>query len=402
MQPESEGSVRAKLTQKLVEREVRRHRGGPTWIYDEDMPGFVLKLSRTSAGALRATFLLRYGGRGRMRTYTIGRYGEYDVQGAREEAERVLGLYRDGHDPVEERKEARRVPTLTEWADEYLKEVELRKKSHREDKRFLGLAKQRWGSKPLDKITTDAVQRWFNAIAESHKITANRALASLRACLQAAWRRDKITGNPAMKVRPLPENTPRARVLSDAELSRLVKAVRALANPHHRLAFTLLLTTGARLSEVLHAKWEDFDLDAATWRIPSPKAGRPQVVPLAADTVAMLRNTKHRDSLVVPGAVPGKARFDLKKPWDALRVAAKLPDVHVHDLRRDYGLRVSKAAGLHVASKLLRHADVRVTEAVYAPLALEDLRTATEQQAGRLAKVLKMRDRKARAGKEGA
>ena len=387
--------MRVNLTQKRVDREVRKHRGGPTWIYDEDMPGFVLKIHRTAKGALRATFLLRYGGRGRMRTLTLGRYGELDVQAAREKAELELGKVRAGRDPVEEKRVARHVPTLNEWADEYLTEVELRKKSAREDRRFLGLAKQRWGSKPLNKITTDDVQRWFHSIAESHKITANRALASLRACLQAAWRRDKIPSNPAMKVRPLPESEPRARVLTDEELSRLLKAVKALANPHHRLAFTLLLTTGARLSEVLKARWDDFDLDGGSWRIPSPKAGKPQVVPLPASTVAMLRNTKRKGSLVVPGATPDKPRFDLKKPWDALRLEAKLPDVHVHDLRRDYGLRVSKAAGLHVASKLLRHADVRVTERVYAPLALEDLRKATEQQSGTLAKVLKMKPRKA-------
>jgi len=396
LQPESEASVRVKLTQKLVEREVRKHRGGPVWLYDEDMPGFVLVIRRTGAGALRATFLLRYGGRGRMRTYTLGRYGELDVQTAREKAELELGKVRDGRDPVEERKTSRKVPTLNEWADEYLKEVELRKRSVREDKRFLGLAKQRWGSRPLNKITTDDVQRWFHSIAESHKISANRALASLRACLQAAWRRDKIPSNPAMKVRPLPESEPRARVLTDEELSRLLKAVKALTDPYHKLAFTLLLSTGARLSEVLKARWDDFDLDGENWRIPSPKAGRPQVVPLPATTVAMLRNTKHKGGLVVPGATLDKPRFDLKKPWDALRVAAEIPDVHIHDIRRDYGLRVSKAAGLHVASKLLRHADVRVTERVYAPLALEDLRKATEQQSGTLAKVLRMKPRKAR------
>ena len=388
--------MRVNMTQKLVEREIRKHTGGPVWLYDEGMPGFVLKIARTTAGALRATFLLRYGGRGRMRTYTIGRFGEYDVQSARERAEIELGKVRAGGDPVEERKVSRKVPTLTEWADEYLKEVELRKRSVREDRRFLGLAKLRWGSRPLNKITTDEVHRWFQTIAESHKITANRALASLRACLQAAWRRDKIAGNPAMKVRPLPENTPRARVLSDEELSRLAKAVRALTNPYHKLAFTLLLSTGARLSEVLKARWADFDLEAGTWRIPSPKAGKPQVVPLPATAVAMLRNTKRKGSLAVPGVTPDKPRFDLKKPWDALRVAAEIPDVHIHDLRRDYGLRVSKAAGLHVASKLLRHADVRVTEAVYAPLALADLRVATEQQSGELARVLKMKPRKAR------
>ena len=57
---------------------------------------------------------------------------------------------------------------------------------------------------------------------------------------------------------------------------------------------------------------------------------------------------------------------------------AKLEGVTVHDIRRTFGLDVARMFGLHVASKLLRHADVRVTERVYAPLSTEDLRKATE------------------------
>ncbi|HQR44587.1 MAG TPA: hypothetical protein PK598_01065 [Thermoanaerobaculia bacterium] len=57
-----------------------------------------------------------------------------------------------------------------------------------------------------------------------------------------------------------------------------------------------------------------------------------------------------------------------------------LADVHIHDLRRTFGLHVAKAAGLHVASKLLRHGDVRITERVYAPLGIETLRAAVEKR----------------------
>ena len=53
------------------------------------------------------------------------------------------------------------------------------------------------------------------------------------------------------------------------------------------VAFLLLIQTGARLSEVLRAKWVDVDLDAGQWTIPSPKAGHKQTVPLAAGTVSI-------------------------------------------------------------------------------------------------------------------
>jgi len=242
------------------------------------------------------------------------------------------------------------------------------------------------------------VSRLVQRYGEKHPTAANRLLASVRACLQAAWRLDKIPSNPAMKVRPFRENPPRQRTLSDEELQRVLKALAEWPDAHERAAFTLLIETGARLSEVLRARWADVDLEASEWRIPSLKAGHPQLVPLAGSTVAMLRRQPRLGALVIPGrGHMDKPRYDLKSAWEALRAAAGVPDVHVHDLRRSFGLRVARAAGLHVASKLLRHSDIRVTEAVYAPLGIDELRKATEQQATNRAKVLKMRLPKKRA-----
>ena len=239
------------------------------------------------------------------------------------------------------------------------------------------------------------MSRLVQRYGEKHPTAANRLLASVRACLQAAWRLDKIPSNPAMKVRPFRENPPRQRTLSDEELQRVLKALAEWPDAHERAAFTLLVETGARLSEVLRARWADVDLEAAEWRLPSPKAGYPHLVPLAAATVAMLRRLLRLGALVIPGkSHADKPRFDLKRAWDAIREAASVPDIHVHDLRRTFGLHVARAAGLHVASKLLRHSDIRITEAVYAPLGIEELQKAVEQEAGNLAKVFKMRPRK--------
>ena len=116
-----------------------------------------------------------------------------------------------------------------------------------------------------------------------------------------------------MRVRLLPENQPRQRVLSDEELGKVLDQLEQLKDPHVRLAFELLLSTGARKSEVLRAKWEDMDLEARTWRIPSPKAGHPQTVPLPNTAVAMLENTPRLGPWVVPGRWPAR-RYDTGAP----------------------------------------------------------------------------------------
>ncbi len=267
--------------------------------------------------------------------------------------------------------------------------VEQKKKHPRNDRHYLDIAEERWGNRPLDSITVADVRKLFETITEKgHKINANRWLASVRACLQAAWREDIIPGNPAMRVRPNPENTPRDRTLSDDEFKRLLVELDKLKDPHVKAGFTLLIETGARVSEVLRAEWGDFDLTEGVWRIPSTKAGRPQVLPLAPSTVAVLLNLDRASRYVVAGRNHDRPRADLKRPWATLQTKAKIKDVHIHDLRRTFGLHVARRAGIHVASRLLRHSDIRVTERVYAPLGLADLRKGLE---AREADVVKFR-----------
>ena len=377
--------MRLLLTKKNIDRELAAYTGGDLVIHDAELRGFMLRVR-----GKRRTFQVRYGGRRNRQRVILGEYGELIADDARTEALKVLGDAAKGLDPAAARRARRRPSTFGAWVDEYLEDVRQRKKRPREDERFLGWAKRRWGNKAVEKITAEDVERVFRLLAsDGHKITANRWLASVRACLQKAWRLEKIPSNPAMKVRPLPENTPRDRVLTDEELDRLQDAIAAIQHPHVRLAFTFLLATGARVSEVLAARWRDIDLAAGEWRIPSPKAGHPQTVPLPRELVAFLSRTPRVGPYLVPGHNdPMQPRPDLKKPWDQLRKAAELEDLHLHDLRRTFGLRVARKAGLHVASKLLRHADVRVTERVYVPLGLAELRKASEKQARDLAKVL--------------
>jgi integrase len=83
--------------------------------------------------------------------------------------------------------------------------------------------------------------------------------------------------------------------------------------------------------------------------------------------------------------------MDLRRAWSTVRKAAEVEGVTIHDLRRTFGLHVAKRAGLHVASKLLRHSDIRVTERVYAPLGMDDLRTAVAGMQGERGRVIELR-----------
>lgn len=68
----------------------------------------------------------------------------------------------------------------------------------------------------------------------------------------------------------------------------VMSALRRAKDPTARLVARLSLYTGARLGEVLDAKWADIDLQARTWRLRSAKDGRTRTVPLSASALRVL------------------------------------------------------------------------------------------------------------------
>jgi len=374
--------ARKKLTKRTIDALPKATNPRGERVYDTDLTGFGIVSYPSGA----RSFFLEYGDRKHRRRYSIGAYGVLTPEEARARATRISGSILDGADPVDERATARTVPTFSSWADDYLVDVKARKKCPRDDERYLAKAKALFGDRPLPAVSVDDVKRLVEAYrAGGAPIGANRALASVRACLQAAWRESRIESNPAMRVKPGREGNPRTRTLTEDEYDALLEAVYGLENVHVRAAFLLLMGTGARLSEVLGAKWADFDLDDsknALWRLPKTKSGKPQTIPLRLELAEMLTDLPHVGPLLVPGARDHeKPRPDLKKPWAYLQEVAGLAGVGIHDLRRTFGLRLSKLAGLHVASKLLRHSDIRVTEQHYAPLVIKDQRDALKKAA---------------------
>src|SRR5664280_711693 len=287
------------------------------------------------------------------------------------------------------------MPTFKTWVTEHLAAVELRKKRPYDDRYHLAgppgghgfkakrsPAMERWENRPLDSITAREVEAWMEALSERGKIFANRAYAALRPCFERAVVNAILKDNPCRFVKKFPENPPRQRVLTDEEQGALDTAISNLEDEHLRAFFRLLRETGCRKSEALGMRWADLDLGSSVWTIPSPKAGRPQSVPLPQRTARTLGSLPRRTEFVFPGRIKGTHLTDVGSTWDSLKATAKIENVTVHDLRRTYGLAVAKKAGILVASKLLRHHDPRITAKVYAPLGVEDLRATAEAVGG--------------------
>ncbi|HQR66959.1 MAG TPA: integrase arm-type DNA-binding domain-containing protein, partial [Thermoanaerobaculia bacterium] len=285
-------------------------------VYDAELRGFAVRVMPDGS----KFFEIRYGGRKNRRRLSIGRYGPLTLDDARAKARELLAQAELGEDPAAERDRVRAMPTFAEWKGIYVNRIRGRLKSAKWIGRYLDIAEARWKLRPLDSIARGDVEALFQKLGREHPTNGNRWLQSIRPLFAEAVREGLLASNPAEGVKRFLENPPRDRVLTDDEMKHVLDAIAGEKDVYARLALFLLVETGARLSEALRAKWEDLDLDAGTWRIPSPKAGHPQVVPLSRSIVAKLKRLPRLGSYVVASQSAGKPgekpRFDLKKPWE--------------------------------------------------------------------------------------
>ena len=106
-------------------------------------------------------------------------------------------------------------------------------------------------------------------------------------------------------------NGARERVLSEAEVRELARLLPQAGLPSWAPpAVWLLLSTAARVGELLQARWEDFDLEAREWTIPAERAknGRAHVVDLSEFALARLAELEALRSSpwLVAGRTPAK------------------------------------------------------------------------------------------------
>jgi integrase len=138
-----------------------------------------------------------------------------------------------------------------------------------------------------------------------------------------------------------------------------------------------LILTGARLREILNAKWEQIDIERGLIFLADSKTGRkPLYLSAAAQEVLADIPRIEGNPHVIAGAKDGAPRSDLKKPWAAVGRAAGLEGVRIHDLRHSFAsFGTGASLGLPIIGKLLGHSQPATT-ARYAHLDADPMRRA--------------------------
>lgn len=372
-----------RLTKSSIDRISATNRDTIYW--DEGLPGFGLRVKPTGA----KSFVVQYRNKqtGRSKRKTLGRYGPtLSLHAARDLARSLLAEVVRGEDPVASAQSLRRSPTVLALAKQYMSEHAIPKKrpgSVRNDQSMLdSYILPRMGKLRVVEVTNHDVQKLHNHMRNT-PYQANRILALLSKMFALAVRWGWRADNPARGVEKFREEK-RDRWLSDRELERLMTALAKHPNQIAADAIRLQLLTGARIGEVLTAKWTDFDLERGVWTKPShhTKQKRREHLPLssvARDLLGRMRDSRLEHSVwLFPGRSPDRPYKDLKAFWRSITTTAELEDYRIHDNRHTHASHlVSSGLSLPIVGRLLGHTNPSTTQR-YAHLADDPLRQAAE------------------------
>ncbi|MFL5195782.1 MAG: tyrosine-type recombinase/integrase, partial [Microvirga sp.] len=354
---------------------------------DELTPGLHLRVGNNGHKSWSVVF--RVGGR--KNRMTLGIYPALSLANARTAALTVLAKAQAGDDPLAERreKEARHGETVEKigraWVEQHSRP---NNRSWRFQQRQLELyVYPKLGSRSVsslrrrdiidlvDGIAVKASDGGNDGHAESALATgskrrvggmtaADNVLRVLRAVLNWAVSKDKLTANPAVGVRAPQRPKARERTLSEDEIRALWQGATALGYPFgtHLL---LCLLTGQRRTEVAEMRWEEVHGD--TWAIPSSrtKGKRPHLVPLSSPAKAILDDCPRfkEGSFVLSTTLGRRPGFSKAKAERVITVE----EWRYHDLRRTCATGMARLGVLgEIIARILNHATpAGVTNAHY-------------------------------------
>ena len=169
------------------------------------------------------------------------------------------------------------------------------------------------GHKPVNEITTADVMSIVTPIWTTKAETANRVRQRISVIMRWSIAQGHRTDDPASGAitAALPRQDTRKnrqRSLHHAAVAHSVAAVLASqASPATKLAFEYLILTACRSGELRGARWDEVDIDSATWTVPGARTEtsdehRVALSGRALDIIDAARSLADRSGLIFPSA----------------------------------------------------------------------------------------------------
>lgn len=392
---------RTKLTKGYVDRIKPSPKDEIHW--DTEVRGFAARMTPT--GKLSFVVQGRVKGSGKEARLTIGSYGVFTVDQARDVAREHLRSMRLGIDPrdVKRQDEAAKV-TLRQVADAYFARPGMLKESTKtEMERHVSKVFGAWEHKPIASITPSDCRKRYEELATKGlrgkgpaPTQAAIAMVTLRTLINFAISEYKqLDGKPIIDHNPvailkkdLRPSPPRTRHIDRRNVGKFWNLLtEARVAPKNRDALAgidlvmFLMLTGARRNEGAALTWDRVNIDdddpTNCWFfLPDPKNRHAVTIPLSSQAVAVIKSRKPvKDNPYVFASRSKTGHIkDTRAPLEQLSKKIGMDRLSAHDLRRSFVIMGVKACRLDLAKLelLTNHVPQSITSRHY--LASSDLR----------------------------
>jgi integrase len=341
-----------------------------------DGAGLTLTVSKSGYAA----WVLRYRFGGKRKELTIGSYQDYSLKLAREVASEFRRQVETSIDPSKEKKVRKAADKAGELPQTFSELAELwyvkRKLNNLQHPHIIKRVVDKWiypklGKLYLDRITAAQVVRCIENVIDSGAPTvANDVRRHIKEILKYGTILGCMQFNVAADLSQQDAGTKeksRNRYLTVDEITLLTSSIaknRDWFGRDNELTIYLLLLLGVRKSELIKAKWEQFDLENGLWAIPDDtKTKTAYIVPLPECVVEYFQEIKVRacgSEWVFPARRRGVRKLG-HISTDTINAALANLDVDIehftiHDLRRTMRTQLA-ALGIRteVAERCLNH-----------------------------------------------
>ena len=341
----------------LTDTAIRNAKPGAKPVKLFDAAGLYLLVQPTGSKLWRLKY--RFGGSEKL--LALGAYPDVPLRGARERRDAERRKLADGIDPGQARKAdnaAKKVAAANSfeavarawWANW----SPTRSARHADQvlRRLEADVFSEIGTIPVASITAPQILAVSIKIERRGAVDiAKRAYQTCGQVLRYAVAHGLAERNAAADVKPSDalkptrkENYARVDVKDVPELLRKIDGYDG--SVYTRLALRLMALTFVRTSELIGARWKEFDLDAAEWRIPPErmKMKTPHIVPLSRQALAVLIDL---DKLRAGRALLFPGEHDHDKPMSNNTILFALYRMGYHSRMTGHGFRGIASTILH-------------------------------------------------------
>jgi integrase len=357
----------------LTDTEIRRSRPAEKSYKLSDGGGLHLLVTPSGGRLWRWKFRFQ----GTEKQMSFGPYPALSLADARERRDAARKRLVNGIDPMAERlAEKTAIKGATEHTFEKIAELWLVHWQGNKSARHASTTRNRLkanvypvlGTRPIAEVEPmELVQLAKRIEARGASDMAKRILQVVGMIFRYAVAHGFSMRNPATEIRPSDILKPTRKTnmarIDAKELPALLRAIEVYEGRQlTRLAIKLMALTYVRTSELICARWDEFDIEAKRWSIPASrmKMKAPHIVPLSSQAIEvldLLRTISGDRELVFPG------EQDFRKPMSNMTILKALERMGYKGRMTGHGFRGVASTILHEQGYNHDHIELQLAHA---------------------------------------